>query len=147
MEKIITFISNYTILSITWVSSLFLFIFFLVKEKKSNIKIIDCYETTYKINKENAIIFDIRKKEDYQNGHIFNSINIPIEEDKEKILKKIYQYKSQNVPVIIIYYHEHNKTLNFANYLHDSGFKKISVLQSGILGWCKENLPLVINKK
>lgn len=147
MEKIITFISNYTILSITWVSSLFLFIFFLVKEKKSNIKIIDCYETTYKINKENAIIFDIRKKEDYENGHIFNSVNISIEEDKKNILNKINQYKSKNIPIIIIYYNENNKILNFANYLREAGFQKILVLKSGILGWCKENLPLVIDKK
>lgn len=148
MEKIITFIFNHTILSITWVISLVLFIFFIIKEKKNNIKIIDCYETTYKLNKEKAIIFDIRKKEDYTNGHIFSSINISIEEeDKKNILKKINQYKEKNIPVIIIYYSENNKMLNFTKYLRNAGFQEILVLKSGILGWSKENLPLVINKK
>ena len=55
---------------------LFLFLFlFAYSEMNKGGKKIEPNELTRLVNKENAILIDLRKKEDYENGHIMTALN------------------------------------------------------------------------
>ena len=57
---------------------LFLFLFlFAYSEMNKGGKKIEPNELTRLVNKENAILIDLRKKEDYENGHIMTALNYP----------------------------------------------------------------------
>ena len=57
---------------------LFFFIFlFAYSEMNKGGKKIEPNELTRLVNKESAILIDIRKKEDYENGHIMTALNYP----------------------------------------------------------------------
>lgn len=146
MQKFFLFINNHLFLFITWIVILITLIFYFVKEKKSKIKIINCYETTFKINKENALIFDIRNKEEYDKGHIINSININIEDNKKNNFNEIKKFRNNKVPIILIYNQDENNAIKIAETIYNIGFNEVSILKSGIYGWLKENLPVVISK-
>lgn len=147
MQKILWFMANHILLFTLWIINLILLIFFILKEKFSKIKIINYDEVTYKINQENAIVLDIRTSKEYNDGHISNSLNISKEEIKNNNLNKIDKYKKLDYPIILVCSNgETVKILNLAKLLNKKGFNKVSILKSGISGWCKENLPLVMKK-
>lgn len=148
MQNFIWFIKNHFLLMMGWFFSLIFFIFFIIKEKFSNVKFIYCDELIYNINKKDAIILDVRTNEEYNKGHINNSINIIIDEEKKNNFKKLEKYKTKkHIIVLICSTGDSIKTINFAKILYNLGFRNISILKSGILGWCRENLPITINKK
>lgn len=148
MQQIIWFIKNHSLLVIGWFFSFALLVFFIIKEKFSKMKFICHDEVIYNINKKNAIILDIRSNKEYNNGHISNSINLLIDEEKNNNFKKLEKYKIKKLPIILVCSTGENfETINFAKNLYNLGFKKVLILKSGILGWCRENLPLIITNK
>lgn len=81
------------------------------------------------IEKENAILIDVRSKEEYENKHIDGSINIDVNdiETVEEI------YKDKNRP-IILYCRSGNRSMQAANKLIKMGYTKIYNL-GAITNW------------
>lgn len=147
MQNVLWFTLNHTTLFTLWIINLILLIFFIIKEKFSKIVIINYNQAAYKINKENAIVLDIRTPNEYNNGHISNSLNILIKDIKNNNFEKLEKYRNNNYPIILVCTNgESTQTLNLAKILYKSGFNNITILKSGISGWCKENLPIVVKK-
>lgn len=143
LQEVISFISNHCILSFSWITLLYTVSTIVFKSYFSKIKEISCYEATRLINKEDAIVVDIRSGEDFSKGHLVNAANLTALQIKSGHFGDLEKHKKQ--PIIVICYngsaaYEPAKNLNIA------GFKHIVTLKEGIIGWNNEKLPLICAK-
>ena len=119
---------------------LFLFIFlFAYSEMNKGGKKIEPNELTTLINKENAILVDLRPKEDYDAGHIMSALNYP-HQDFENQMHELDRYKER--PIILVCDMGRNSA-NIGEKLKKADFKNTFRLNGGMMTWTQENLPVV----
>jgi len=106
----------------------------------ANIKSIDVLELQRKLESstENFFLLDVRSKEEYQSGHIKNSINIPHEELIEDI-NLISQYKNES---LIVYCRSGVRAQLVIDKLLENDFKKIIDMNGDMLAWIESDLPI-----
>ena len=90
------------------------------------------------VNHEQAVLVDIRSKEEFAAGHIAKSRNIPLDEI-ESHSKKLEKFKKR--PMVLIC-GSGNKTGKAATQLRKLEFDKLFQLTGGLVEWQKESLPL-----
>ena len=119
---------------------LFFFIFlFAYSEMNKGGKKIEPNELTTLINRENAILVDLRPKEDYDAGHIMSALNYP-HQDFENQMHELDRYKER--PIILVCDMGRNSA-NIGEKLKKADFKNIFRLNGGMMTWTQENLPVV----
>ena len=119
---------------------LFFFIFlFAYSEMNKGGKKIEPNELTRLINKESAILIDLRKKEDYENGHIMNALNYPHQEFDNQ-MHELEKFKDR--PIILVCDMGRNSA-NIGEKLKKAEFKKTFRLNGGMMTWTQENLPVI----
>ncbi len=64
------------VLSIAWIALLVAVLFTTFKGLMSKVKVITRGEATRLINKEDAVVVDLRQRDDFRKGHIAGSINL-----------------------------------------------------------------------
>ncbi|AMO46568.1 rhodanase-like exported protein [Enterobacter sp. FY-07] len=137
------FISRNPILCIAWVALLGAVLFTTFKGIASKVKVISRGEATRLINKEDAVVVDLRQRDDFRKGHIAGSVNLLPNEIKANNVGELEKHKS--APVIVVD-GTGMQAQAPANALTNAGFEKVYVLKDGISGWIGENLPLVRGK-
>lgn len=119
---------------------LFLFIFlFAYSEINKGGKKIEPNELTTLINRENAILVDLRPKEDYDAGHIMSALNYP-HQDFGNQMHELDRYKER--PIILVCDMGRNSA-NIGEKLKKADFKNTFRLNGGMMTWTQENLPVV----
>lgn len=89
------------------------------------------------INRENALVVDIRSPEMFLQGHIAKALNISAEELVNH--KKLARY--QDKPVLV-YCEKGVSCLKAVKALEKADYKKLYTLQRGLQEWRSNNLPL-----
>ena len=143
MQEIMQFASNHPVLSLAWVALLVLVIATTVKGMFSKVKTISRGEATHLINKEDAVVVDVRSRDDYRRGHISGAINIAAADIKKDSFGELEKHKVQPIIVVCATGQSAGES---ATKLNAAGFARVSVLKDGISGWSGENLPLVRGK-
>ncbi|PWC19717.1 rhodanese-like domain-containing protein [Brenneria corticis] len=143
MQEIMPFISKHPILSVAWVALLVAVIVLTVKSKFSKVKDVARGEAIQLINKEDAVIVDIRNRDDYRRGHIANAFNLLPTDIKNGSVGELEKHKAQ--PVIVVCANGLSSREAAGNLLK-AGFERVLVLKDGLAGWSGENLPLVRGK-
>lgn len=143
MQEIMQFVSRHPILSIAWVALLGAVLFTTFKSLTSKVKVISRGEATRLINKEDAVVVDIRQRDDYRKGHIASALNVLPNEIKANNTGELDKHKAQ--PIIVV---DGNgmSAQDSATALMKAGFERVFVLKDGVAGWSGENLPLVRGK-
>ena len=143
MQEIMQFVSRHPILSIAWVALLGAVLFTTFKSLTSKVKVISRGEATRLINKEDAVVVDIRQRDDFRKGHIASALNVLPNEIKANHTGELDKHKAQ--PIIVV---DGNgmSAQESANALLKAGFERVFVLKDGVAGWSGENLPLVRGK-
>ena len=119
---------------------LFFFLFlFAYSEMNKGGKKIETNELTRLVNKENAILIDLRKKEDYENGHIMTALNYPHQEFDNQ-MHELDKFKER--PIILVCDMGRNSA-NIGEKLKKAEFEKTFRLNGGMMTWTQENLPVV----
>ena len=119
---------------------LFLFIFlFAYSEMNKGGKKIEPNELTSLINKENAVLVDLRPKEEYEAGHIMSALNYPHQEFENQ-MHELERYKER--PIILVCDMGRNSA-NISEKLKKADFKNTFRLKGGMMTWTQENLPVV----
>lgn len=70
MQEIMQFIGRHPVLSIAWIALLGAVVFTTFKGLMSKVKVITRGEATRLINKEDAVVVDLRQRDDFRKGHI-----------------------------------------------------------------------------
>lgn len=88
------------------------------------------------INKQNALVVDVRAQKDFKRMRIANSVNIPANE----IQNRLGELSKDRT--IIVVDNSGNMSAAASKLLRGVGFTKVYVLDSGLVGWMRDKLPL-----
>ena len=88
------------------------------------------------INKQNALVVDVRAQKDFKRVRIANSVNIPANE----IQNRLGELSKDRT--IIVGDNSGNMSAAASKLLRGVGFTKVYVLDSGLVGWMRDKLPL-----
>lgn len=96
-------------------------------------------EATQLINREDALVLDVRDPAEFAGGHMLGAKNIPLA-DIEKRAGEIEKHKSR--PVIVLC-NEGGRAGKAAAALRARGFEKVVNLSGGYPAWQQAGLPVV----
>ncbi|WP_428242819.1 rhodanese-like domain-containing protein [Gynuella sp.] len=136
MEQFLVFIMNHWILSAVW---LVFFILVILNESARGGAQLSPQQATRLINSENAVVLDVRKKDEFKTGHLPNSLNIPATNISNR-LGELEPYR--NKPIILVC-KTGTTTGTVGATLKKAGFENVTRLKGGITEWLSNNLPLV----
>jgi len=139
MDQLITFTSNNTMLVVAIVIVSLMLIHSLVGEKLRGYSSITPAQSTQMINRDDALILDVRENNEYSEGHIINSLHIPLSSLKTR-MEDLEKHKAKKV--IIACRSGHRSSQACAN-LRKQGFEQVFNLRGGVMAWESANLPLV----
>lgn len=91
------------------------------------------------MNREEAVVIDLRDANAFRDGHIVNAKNIALA-DFDRHIEKLNVYR--NRPIILVDAMG-LKTIAIAQRLKKAGFEKVMTLKGGIEAWKSDNMPLV----
>lgn len=77
---------------------------------------------------KDLVILDVRESKDFNNGHLLNAINIPIE-DIDKRMDELRNYKSKD---IIVYCNTGRKSAEVVEKLVEHGFTDVTNIVDGV---------------
>lgn len=95
-------------------------------------------EAVQLINRENAVVLDVRTDEEFKQGHILNSKHIPVGLLSNRI-GELEKHKSS--PIVVIC-RSGNRSAAACSVLRKQGFNPIYQLAGGVVAWQNANLPL-----
>jgi rhodanese-related sulfurtransferase len=139
MNNILPFIINHWPLLVTLV---ILLIILIIEETRTTIQGITKISTTKVVefmNRENAVIIDVREHVRFNAGHIIGSTNIIISEIENSI-EKLNKYKDK--PIIMVC-NIGQSSIKAGIILKKHNFTKVFSLAGGIAEWQKAGLPLI----
>jgi len=139
MLQYIEFLQANPLLTLAWIGVFIALIFTTLKAGFSQIKTITHQQATLLINRENAVVVDVRSESEFKKGHILNSTLLPLSKLKNNELGNLE--KEKETPIIVVC--KTGMTSNQAcQMLQKAGFSNIHNLQGGIAQWQSDNLPL-----
>lgn len=141
-EQLTQFVTQHWLLSIAFVVVLLLVIFEEARSRAGGGNSLTPQKATYLINRENAVVVDIRDANAFHNGHIIGAINIP-KEDVSNQLKRLEKYKKR--PIIVVCTAGQTAT-QAANTLKKAGFEGAQCLTGGLNAWKAAEYPTVKGK-
>ncbi len=97
-------------------------------------------QATQLINREDALVLDVREPTEYANGHMLGAKNIPLGE-VEKRAGELDKHKAG--PVIVLCGSEGARASKAAAMLRAKGFGNVVNLSGGFPAWQQAGLPVV----
>jgi rhodanese-related sulfurtransferase len=136
MENLFEFVTNHPYLIAAWVMTLAVLLW---NESRKSGKSVSPDEAVNLINKQDAVVVDIRSKKEWATGHITSAINLPIAELDTRI-SELNKYKAQ--PIIVVC--NLGQTAGSASKkLTAAGFEQVIRLSGGMTEWKGQNLPVI----
>ncbi len=144
MQEVIQFASKNPILCIAWIGLLIAVIVLTFKLIFSKVKVINNAEAVTLINKEDAIVVDIRPIEAFNEATIVaEAINLIPTDIKSGNIAHLNKHKEQ--PIVIVDA-DGTESRSSGQALLEQGFTRVYMLKGGILGWKQGNMPIVRRK-
>lgn len=139
MDQLFTFSSNHPFLvgAIIVVSFMLMNSFF--AERLRGYTSVSPTESTLMINREDALMLDVREMNEYTGGHIVNAVHIPLSNLNSRITE-LDKYKNKKV---IVSCRSGSRSGNACASLKKAGFADVFNLRGGVMAWQNANLPLV----
>jgi len=136
MDQLIEFSGN----NILLVAALFVVIALLAKSflDSRGINAIKPIRAVELINRDNAVVLDVRMDDEFKSGHILNSKHIPLGLLSNQI-KDLEHHRDQP---IVISCRSGSRARSASSMLRRAGFAKLYVLDGGITAWQNASLPL-----
>ena len=91
------------------------------------------------VNRDGAIVIDVRDANDYSQGHIVDAVNVPHSSLGTRI-SELEKFKSRPV-VVACKMGQHAGAAG--TILRKAGFENVTRLKGGIAEWLNQNLPMV----
>ena len=99
---------------------------------------VNTLEATQLINRQDALVVDVREQAEYAQSHILNARLLPLSQ-LEARLADIEKFKEKPV---IVYCATGNRSGAAAATLRKSGFSNVSNLSGGFAAWRQAGLPV-----
>lgn len=138
-SSLIEFAKDQLLLTGLWVALVAMLVYSFLSPMLSKTKRVNNHDATLLINKEDAVVFDIRAAKDFKTGHILDSKQLKPEEVREGNFAKLEKYKDQ--PIIVVCAMG-NLAAGTATKMAKAGFNKVYVLSGGMNAWQGASLPV-----
>ena len=136
MDRLFEFIGNHIELSVAFCALLFALWY---TERSRSGRSVSPQEATLMLNKDEAVIVDLRDKKEFGEGKITGSIHIPFGSLKERSTE-LEKYKDKQI-ILVDKMGQH--TGMAGKTLQAEGFENICRMSGGISEWKNSNMPLV----
>ena len=138
MDQLVEFATNHYLLAAVFVALLAALIFSFFAGALSKLKEVSTHEATLLINKEDALVLDVRAAADFKKGHILGAKQI-----KSELLNKgdFSSLEKQKATPIIVVCAMGMTAKRTASQMLKAGFEKVTVLKGGMNAWQGANLP------
>lgn len=137
--RIIEFIGNHYILCAIFLG---LLILLAITEIRRGGRSIGSAQLTSWLNRDEAVIVDIRSSKDFGTGHITDSLNIPVDKFSSRMVE-LNKFKESKIIVIVDNQGQHSGAI--CRDLKKAGFN-VAKLSGGVSNWKADGLPLVKKK-
>ena len=136
MERVLEFAVNHYILVSLFVAFL---LAILVLESRRGGKKISAQGAVNLINRDEAVVVDIRDRKDFNEGRITGSINIPLNSIKSRA-SELKKFKDKQI-IVADKMGQHSAMA--VKQLNAEGYANVVRLNGGVADWKGSNLPLV----
>ena len=138
MAQLIEFATNNLIL----VSALAVITALIIKTeiglKLTNIQQLNVNEAVRLMNDNDVVVLDVRESNEYNTGHIRDSIHIPM----TSLVKRLTELDKFKNKQILAYCRSGSRSNSACRTLSKQGFETVSNLAGGIMSWSNANLPI-----
>ena len=136
MQQLFEFISHHPVLV-----GLFavLLVIFIRNETQRGGRGVSPQELVNLVNREGAIVLDVRDSKEFDAGHIVDAVNVP-HGALESRLGELEKYKAKKV-TIVCKMGQHSGVAGAL--LRKAGFAEVSRLNGGMSEWRNQNMPVV----
>lgn len=132
------FVEKNWLLVLTFVASGLMLLWPLVARRMSPVKEIGTAVATRLINRENAVLLDVREPAEVEAGKLPNAVHVPLSQLKDRA-GELAKYASRPV---IVYCARGQRSRGAAGALAKAGIANIYQLQGGLKAWKDAGLPL-----
>jgi rhodanese-related sulfurtransferase len=136
MTQFIEFAGNHLILSSAFFFILAMLVINLTQGAGS--KAVLPIQAVQMLNRDDALVLDIRNAAEFESGHIINARNIPTADLKSRI-EELKKFKDRP---IVVYCATGTTSGGAIRELSAAGFEQVHSLKGGIAAWRGDNLPL-----
>ena len=139
MQEYLDFFANNTLLVMAWFGLILAIVVATVLAKLSKVQIIAAQQAVLLINKQDAVVIDVRSADDFRKGHISGAVNVPASQLKAKDFSQIQKY--QQKPLILVC-ESGMTTASVGRILTKADFTQVYSLRGGMADWRTQNLPV-----
>ena len=136
MDRLFEFVVNHYILVSLFVA--FLVAILILESRRGGAKI-SAQGAVNLINKDEAVVVDIRDRKEFGEGRITGSINIPLNSLKSRV-GELSKFKDKQI-IVADKMGQHSALA--VKQLNAEGFSNVVRLNGGVADWKASNLPLV----
>ncbi len=111
----------------------------IVYHSRAASKSIGPQEAVMLINREGALVVDIREKKDFEQGHIAGAVNIPLAKLKQR-MAELNKHKEKPKLVVCKMGQQSGAA---AKSIEESGHGNVVKLAGGIAEWSSRSMPLI----
>lgn len=135
IHQLIEFSGNHAVLVMALFAILAMLIGGELRQRLSGVGEVGPGEATRMLNRDNAIMIDMRTDKEYREGHVASAVHIPSMDN----LAALEKYRGKPV---IVYCNSGSRSAGFCSRLRKQGFEPVYNLRGGIHGWQKADLPV-----
>lgn len=136
MAQFLEFIGNHLVLTAMWVITLGSII---LHHQKTGALSVGPQKAVMLINRQDAVVVDVRDKKEFDTGHIVDSMNIPL----AKLKQRITELKKHKQKPVVVVCKLGQQSGDAAKTLQESGHEEVYRLSGGLTEWKAQSLPLV----
>lgn len=136
LDRLIEFALNHYLL----VSSFFVLwaVFFSMESRRGG-ETLSPQQATNLVNREDALIVDLRDSDEHRQGHIAGSINIPL----AQLADRLAELGSNKDRPLVLVCKQGLHASAAGRQLRQQGFARVARMQGGMQGWRNDNMPVV----
>jgi rhodanese-related sulfurtransferase len=90
------------------------------------------------MNRQHAAVLDVRTDDEFKQGHVINSIHIPV----GLLASRINELERHKSPPLVVICRTGQRSTQACAILRKHGFQSLYGLSGGIVAWQSANLPL-----
>ena len=136
MAQFVEFIGNHLILASLWLVAAGGIVFY---HQRTGSKGVSPQGAVMMINRQDAVVVDVRDKKDFETGHIVDAIHIPL----INLKKRATELKKHKAKPVIVVCKLGQHAGEAAKILVEEGHEQVVKLAGGMSEWKAQSLPLV----
>lgn len=139
LHQIVSFVMKHWVLVIAFIAVAVVIVIEEIRSQSAGGKRVTSMMATQLINRQDAIVIDIREPNVFRDGHIVNARNFPVL-DLERQMEKLKAYAGR---CVILVDENGLKVQAVALKLKLAGMTDVVVLKGGMESWLADSLPVV----